>query len=206
MLRIALADDHQLLRNGLAELLQSRGYIIALQANNGQELLDKLQANNNVDIVVMDVNMPVMDGFKTTEALGISYPKIRVIALSMFNSEAIIIKMIRAGAKGYLLKDASPTELCKAIEAISNNDFYFNDNVNSKLLITLNNKQHEITDREKEFLELCATEHTYKEIADIMFVSPRTVDGYRDHLFLKLDIKSRTGLVLYAIKNGYLLV
>ncbi len=207
MLRLALVDDHQLLRNSLADLLQSHGYLVMAQASNGQELINNLKTNIQLDVVLMDVNMPVMDGFETTKWLSDNHPKIKVIALSMYNSEPIIIKMVRAGAKGYLLKDASPNELCKAIKTVHENDFYFNESINSKLLITINNNNsHELTEREKEFLSHCATDMTYKEIADIMYVSPRTIDGYRDQLFIKLDAKSRTGLVLYAIKNGYYMV
>jgi two-component system, NarL family, invasion response regulator UvrY len=206
MIRLAIADDHVMLRNGLAQLLESKGYEIALQVNNGQQLIEEIKNKLPVQIIIMDISMPVLDGYKTTEWLSQNFPEINVIALSMLDNESAILKMLRLGAKAFLLKDASPNQLCQAIENVLTRGFHFNDTVNNRLLNKLYSHENNITEREKEFLLHCTSELTYKEIADNMGVSPRTVDGYRDKLFHKLEIKSRVGLAIFAIKEGFVIL
>lgn len=209
---IALADDHVLLRNGLANLLKDLDYQVVAEASNGKELLDKLQAGITPEVVLMDINMPTMDGYETTLWIKRNYPNIKVIALSMYDDEAAIIRMLRNGAKGYILKDSDPSELKAAIHAVLTKGFYHSEMVTGKLIHTINHLDEPegsavkdtigLNEKELEFLKLACTEMTYKEIAEKMYLSPRTIDGYRDALFEKLDIKSRVGLVLFAIKNG----
>lgn len=209
---IALADDHVLLRNGLANLLKDLDYQVVAEASNGKELLDKLQAGITPEVVLMDINMPAMDGYETTLWLKRNYPDIKVIALSMYDDEAAIIRMLRNGAKGYILKDSDPSELKAAIHAVLMKGFYHSEMVTGKLIHTINHLDEPegsavkdivgLNEKELEFLKLACTEMTYKEIAEKMYLSPRTIDGYRDALFEKLDIKSRVGLVLFAIKKG----
>lgn len=210
MNKIALVDDHTLLRKGLAALVQSLGYEVLLEADNGKELITQITKNIIPDLVLMDINMPVKDGYETTLWLRQNYAGIKVLALSMYDDEMAIIRMLKNGAKGYILKDAEPGELKIAIEAVLTKGFYYSDMVTGRMMRTITemdeNEQHHksthLTGREIDLLKLACSEMTYKEIAAKMNLSPRTIDGYRDTLFEKLNIKSRTGLAIYAIKNG----
>jgi len=158
----------------------------------------------------MDINMPEMDGYETCAWLKNNHPEIKVLALSMYDNENAIIRMFKAGAKGYILKDCETRELETALNALASKGFYYSEMVTGKLIHTINTFDDDddlksmikLTDLEIFFLKLVCSELTYKEIAEKMFKSPRTIDGYRDDLFQKLNIKTRVGLVMYAIKNG----
>jgi two-component system, NarL family, invasion response regulator UvrY len=211
MATIALVDDHVLLRNGLANLVQNLGYDVLFEANNGQDFLAKRSVKGDPDIVLMDINMPEKDGYETTLWLKQNRPQVRVLALSMYDDENAIIRMLKSGAKGYIMKDSEPADLRAALDALMKKGFYYSEMVTGRLMRSIADMEEEssntkrllnLNDREIEFLKLVCTEMTYKEIADKMILSPRTIDGYRDALFEKLDIKTRTGLVIYAIKNG----
>jgi len=209
---IALVDDHVLLRNGLANLLRDLDYEVVFEADNGRHFIDKLKSHALPEIVLMDINMPEMDGYETTFWLKKNHPDVKVLALSMYDDENAIIRMLKSGAKGYILKDSDPSELKAAIHAISTKGFYHSELVTGTLIHTINHlddPEHSsvkdilgLNDRELELLKLICTELTFKEIADRMHLSPRTVDGYRDALLEKLQCKSRVGLVIFAIKNG----
>lgn len=209
---IAVVDDHTMFRKGLIVLIQLfPRYEVLFGAANGKEFIEKLNPAHLPDIVLMDVSMPVMDGYDTTRWLRDNYPKIKVLALSTMDSEAAIIKMIKSGAKGYVLKDADTEELKLAFEEVISKGYFYNEWVSKKVLYAvsqltdLNNDTAgvlKLSDREVEFLKLACTELTYKEIGERMFVSVRTVDGYRDSLCEKLCLKTRVGLAMYAIKNG----
>lgn len=211
-IKVALADDHVLLRNGLASLINGfDGVTVLFEADNGQELIDKLDKNNLPDLILLDINMPVRDGYDTALWLKQNYPFIKVLALSMYDNEQSIIKMMRNGARGYLLKDTHPKEFKTALQAVMAKGFYYSEMVTGKLIHAVNNMDEaqqnnnaftKLNERETEFLKLACTEMTYKEIADKMYLSPRTIDGYRDALFEKLNLKTRVGLVMYAIRNG----
>ncbi|MEO6706352.1 MAG: response regulator transcription factor [Ginsengibacter sp.] len=208
---VALVDDHVLIRNGLANLIKSFGdYVIFFEADNGKKCIEKLKTKQP-DVILMDINMPEMDGYETTLWLKNNYPEIKVLSLSMYDSENSIIRMFKAGAKGYILKDCDPSELKTALNAVVSKGFYYSEMVTGKLIHTVNSLDEDdnqvkslikLNEREIQFLKLTCTELTYKEIAEKMFLSPRTIDGYRDDLFQKLNIKTRVGLVMYAIKNG----
>ena len=211
MKKIALADDHVLLRKGLASLVQNLGYEVMLEADNGKELIDKVSAGALPDLILMDINMPEKDGYETTLWLKENQPDVKVLALSMYDDETAIIRMLKNGAKGYILKDSEPGELRTAMESVLNKGFYYSEMVTGRLMRTITDmddaqngtkKLLNLSDREVDFLKLACSEMTYKEIASQMHLSPRTIDGYRDALFEKLDIKTRTGLAIYAIKNG----
>lgn len=214
-IKIALADDHILLRKGLAGLVRNFGYTVLLECDNGKELIAKLDKDNQPDIVLMDINMPAMDGYETTLYLRKNFPLINVLALSMYDDETAILRMIKNGAKGYVLKDADPRELKQAIDAVVSKGFYYSEMVTGKLVHSIHqldesesnmHRSLNLTEKEIEFLKLAGSEMTYKEIAGQMHLSPRTIDGYRDSLFEKLNVKSRVGLVLFAIKNGIIQV
>ena len=203
--KIALVDDHTLFRSGLASLLSEFEELeIVFEATNGADLQSKIKKHEDVQLILMDINMPVMDGFATTKWMKENYPKVYILALSMFEDEKSIINMIKAGANGYMLKESKSSELLIAIKTMIERGFYVNELVSGRLLASVKNDEAKniLTDKELTFLQHCASELTYKEIAGLMNVSPRTVDNYRESLFAKLNLKSRTGLVVYGIKNG----
>ena len=209
---IAIADDHALLRKGLMALINLfPSYKVLFDASNGDEFISMLKPSALPDIALLDISMPKKDGYATAEWLRTNYPEVKVLALSTMESETSIIKMIKHGAKGYVLKDAEPAELRLALDEVMSRGFYYNDLVTRKVLQSIHmladdrsdiNMLFRLTDRELEFLKLSCSEKTYQQIAKEMFVSERTVDGYRDALFRKLDITTRVGLVMYAIKNN----
>ena len=204
-IQIALVDDHRLFRSGIASLVGSfNRYNILFEAAHGKELVDKITSGLVPDIVLLDINMPVMDGISTAQWLKKFQPSIRTIILSMFEDAEKVLAMVKMGVKGYLLKDAEPHEFEAALLKVADGDLYYPDFVTHHLLNNFNNDKTsavKLNPREIEFLRLTGTELTYKEIADTLCISVRTVDSYRDQLFEKLQIKSRVGLVLYSIKN-----
>ena len=204
--RVVIVEDHILLSQAIAGLVNAfNKFEVPYQCNNGQELLDKLKTPGNIpDVVLMDVNMPILNGIETTEILKKEFPQIKVIALSVEGAEETIIKMLKAGAKGYLLKDVEKEVLETALKEVISTGYYHTKEVSNILFNSLNEDESSVVklkDRELEFIKLVCSELTYKEIADKMFLSPKTIDGYRDSLFQKLHVKNKIGLVLYAIKN-----
>jgi DNA-binding NarL/FixJ family response regulator len=203
-IQIALVDDHRLFRSGIASLINDfKGYQILFEAGNGEELTRKLTPKVKPRIILLDINMPVMDGMETARWLRSNFPEIHIIILSMFGDAEKVLEMVKMGVKGYLLKDAEPHEFEQALLKVSQDEVYYPEFVTRHIINSFNQQPEliKLNSRELEFLKLAATELTYKEIADEMCISARTVDGYRDALFEKLQIKSRVGLVLYAIKN-----
>ena len=204
-IQIALVDDHRLFRSGIAALIGKLSkYKVLFEAANGEELTRKLTPKVKPDIVLLDINMPRMDGITTAHWLRNNYPEVFIIVLSMFEDAEKVLQMVKIGVKGYLLKDAEPYEFEQALQRVAQGEVYYPAFVTRYLINNFNQQQDQqikLNTRELEFLKLAGTELTYKEIADQMFISARTVDGYRDQLFEKLQIKSRVGLVLYAIKN-----
>lgn len=215
-IKIALADDHQLVRKGIRLLLENiKGVSVLVEAPNGRELIDQIALQPNLpDLVLVDVNMPVLNGQDTVKELRELYPELKIIALSVNDELHIIRELIQLGANAYLFKDSSPDTFKKVLFEVYEKGFYYDKNVIDSLLQTEQSiagtqpqaKQQQmlknITARELEFIQHCCSELTYKEIADKMNVSQRTVDGYRENTFDKLNIKSRTGLVLFAFKTG----
>lgn len=211
--KIAIVDDHSLFAESLQSLIDNfENFKVDYIVKNGQELVDKLAYKKyHPDIILLDINMPYMNGIQTMCWLKENHPNLDVLALSMEDEEDTIIQMLRYGAKGYLLKDIHPDELQYALNEILVKGFYYTDRVSNSLINSLNldsekNKINELkfvdlNERELSFLELACTEKTYREIADDMFISIKTVDGYRDTLFKKFGVNNRIGLVLYAIKN-----
>jgi two-component system invasion response regulator UvrY len=208
-IQVAIVDDHNLLRKALAKLISSfDNYSVLFEGDSGREIKNKIGQHIVPDIILLDVNMPDMDGYETVRWLHKNYPQVKVLALSMFSDENTIIRMLRLGAKGYILKNIEPEELKLALDSIMKKDFYLSDYISGKIISGLHkdlgNPDDEVplTDKEKEFLRLVCSELTYKDIADKMFVSHRTVDNYRNTLFDKLKVRSRVGLVMFAIRHG----
>ena len=213
-MRLALVDDHKLFRKGMISLLEvaANDYSILFEASDGLEMQQKIDSQNQPDIILMDINMPTMDGFEAVQWLSASFPLIKVLVVSMIEKEESIVKMLQLGVKGYLCKDVEPKELGEALHAIMNKGFYYTDFITGKLVHSLQNNHaekntapadHNMNNREKDFLQLACSELTYNEIAAKMFLSPKTIDGYRNALFEKLSVKSRVGLALFAVKHGY---
>ena len=206
---IALVDDHTLFRKGLLGLIEmvNDNIEILFEADNGLDMQKKLQPENLPDIILMDINMPEMDGFESVTWLNKHYPAVKVLVVSMVENEESIIRMLKLKVKGYLSKDVEPAELGEALHAIMSKGFYYTDFITGKLVHTLQNEHEKeslvaLNEKEKKFIQLACSELTYNDIAGEMFVSPKTVDGYRNNLFEKLTVKSRVGLALYAVKHG----
>ncbi len=211
-IKVAMADDHVLLRTALASLIDNfEDCDVTIQASNGAELIEKIGIANIPDVVLLDLNMPQMDGMETALALQEKYPSIHVLMLTMYDSELALIRLLQAGVKGFLKKDIHPEELRYAIHSVVQSGFYYSHNATGKL-VNLFRRQPDghfssleknlLTDMEIEFLKMASTEMTYKEIAQQMSMNPRTIDNLRDGLFQKLSVKSRVGLAMYAIKHG----
>ena len=204
---IALADDHTMFRKGLAHLINMESDMeVVAEAGNGIELLENIaKLKLPPDLCILDVNMPKMDGREAIIHLRKEYPTIRVLVLSMADHEHILIEMLRQGAGGYLLKEDDPAEMKQAIRSIYKHKYYHSDLVSGRMINWIQKDGEAsgtLSDREREFLRLCVSELVYKEIAVQMGVSTRAVHSYRDQLFQKLDLKSRIGLALYALKVG----
>lgn len=203
---VAIVEDHVLLSQAIGGLVDSFDrFKVCYLCKNGKELITRLQENSNLpDIVLMDINMPIMNGIETTTWITEHFPNIDVLGLSIEEDERTIIQMLRAGAKGYLMKDVEKSVLEMALNEVTINGFYHSKHVTNILIGSLSGKGNtgaKLKENEISFMKLVCTEMTYKQIADQMCLSPKTIDGYRDALFEKLSVKNRIGLVIYAIKN-----
>lgn len=209
--KVSLVDDHSLLRNSLAGLIAAfDGYEVLFEADNGKHFIEQLAKYPSPDIVLLDITMPEMNGFETANWIKQNLPSAKILVLSMMDNDTAIISMLKAGARGYLLKDSKPALLKIALDHIRDTGFFMNDLVNNKMLSYVVNDEPKIdtgivaqlTAKEIAFLKLACTEMNYKQIAAEMQLSSRTVEGYRDDLFKKLNVISRVGLVIFSIKNG----
>lgn len=203
---VALADDHTMFRRGLISILKPYKHIeVLFDAANGQELIDNIRAaDEKPDICIIDINMPEMNGYDTARYIRRNFPKIKMLALSMYDDEDNIIKMLRYGANAYMLKDSEPDVLVDALKALKKHGFYHSELITEGILDSARHDAENIklTSSEIDFLKMVCTEMTYKEMAIAMGVSERTVDGYRDRMFAKLKVKSRVGMAIYAIRNN----
>ena len=208
MIKVALADDHKLLRNALASLINSYGDCeVVLEASHGKELCE-LVKHNQPDVVVLDFNMPEMNGYECANWLKNNYPDIHVLMLTMYDTELMLIKMLQSGVKGFMKKDVHPSELHKALQAVMEDGYYYSVYTSNKLAGFFRDSavtpiwDKILNEQELRLMQLVCTEMTYKEIAQEMNLNPRTIDSLRDTLFEKLDVKSRVGLAMYSIKHG----
>ncbi len=204
-IKITIVDDHLLFSQSLSYLIGTfKEFDVIGNYINGKEFINTLSSNEQKpDIVLLDVNMPIMDGIETMKWIKQNHADLKVLALSVNDDEVTIMKMITNGAKGYLLKDTHPKIFKEALIEVYERGFYYSEMVSGFLINKLNSDKNKVTlkERELEFIKLACTEKTYKIIADEMCLSPKTIDGYRESLFDKLEIRTRIGLVLYAIKN-----
>jgi len=206
-IKITLVDDHTLFRNGLKTLLNSnKGFKVFSEATNGKEFIDDL-TNGVPDIVLMDINMPVMDGIEATEIALSKFPDIKIIALSMFGEEEYYYKMINAGVKGFILKNSEIGEVIEAINQVMAGNSYFSQELLYNVI--KNFKTHkepvdetaQLSKRELQVLEEICKGLSNQEIADNLFISKRTVDKHRANLLSKTNSKNTANLIMYAIKN-----
>lgn len=203
-INIGLVDDHQLFSKSLGLLLATfKNFEVVIDAVNGKDLQTKMTLTKTVpNIMLIDVSMPIMDGPQTAEWLHLAYPNMYLVALSMNDDEETIIKMLKAGCCAYLFKDIHPNELEHALEEVQRLGYY-NPAINfQKLMENKDPISSFLNEKEFEFLKLACSELTYKEVARKMKVSERSIDGYRETLFEKLNVQSRTGLALEAIRRG----
>ncbi len=209
--KIILADDHVVLRDALVNLVGNfKEFEVIATADNGRSLLQKIQEGFIPDLVLLDLNMPVVDGYAAAESLHESYPNIKIVVLTMLDSEISLIRLLKVGVRGFLKKDIHPKELEQALLSVAQGGYYYSHNTTGKLaaIFERSHKANSSLDKELinsmeiEFLKLAASDMTYKEIAEKLNLSPSTIDNYREVLFEKLQVKSRVGLAIYAVKNG----
>lgn len=211
IIRIAIADDHQLVRSGMAMILRENPeFVVVQQAENGRVLLDGIE-QSRPDVVLLDMDMPVLGGADTLVEIRKNHSHIRVLMLTMHNNEAFILQMMELGANGYLVKNTDPKEVVKAIYKVIETEFYFSEEVSKAMLHGMSNPElknkdkrdgHGLTEREVDVLQLICKEHTTAEIGEALFLSPKTIEGYRKALITKTEARNMAGLVLFAIKHG----
>ncbi|WKD85610.1 Oxygen regulatory protein NreC [Polaribacter huanghezhanensis] len=210
--KIALADDEQLFRKGISFILQrENNFDILFEAENGQELIDAIHSKNVPDIILMDLKMPVLNGIETTKIIHEKYPSIKIIALTSYSGKSFITNMINVGASSYLLKNTSPKIVIHTINEVFEKGFYYDDKVlktiHENLLSSSGKKikndldENLLSKREREILELICAQLTTGEIAEKLFLSPRTIEGHRKNLLLKTASKNVAGLVIYGIQK-----
>jgi two-component system, NarL family, invasion response regulator UvrY len=211
MHNIFLVDDHVLLRDALAAYINNfEGCRVVGLAADGLELTKKIDKGTPADIVILDLNMPNMDGYTTAEWLKKNKPHIKILILTMYDSEVALIRLLQTGVRGFMKKDIMPHDLKTAIQSVAENGYYYCNTATGRLasFFYQNEKGHSAFERslltamEIAFLKLASTDLTYKEIATQLGMTARAIDGYRDALFEKLDVKSRVGLAIYAVKCG----
>lgn len=210
LIRIAIADDHQLVRAGIARILQeNQEFLIVQQAANGQELIDGIK-NSRPDVLLLDLEMPILSGRETLIQIREEHPGIKVLMLTMHKNEAFIVQMMELGANGYLIKNTDPKEVTQAIYKVMESEFYFSDIVSMAMLQGISNpkaaanqlKGSGLTEREIDVLRLICKEYTTIEIGEALFLSPKTIEGYRKILMDKTEARNMAGLVLFAVRHG----
>ena len=208
MIKVIIADDHRIFREGLKELLISYGkYEIIGEVSNGVELIEML-ANQLPDIILLDISMPVMDGHEAAEIINKTYPNVKILVLSMFGDETYYYQMIEHGVKGFILKESSSFELESALDEVSKNGSYFSQELLRRIIFKAADKVkksakviNELSKRELEILKLICEGMSNNEIGDILYISPRTVEIHKAHILEKTHSKNTVNLILYAIKH-----
>jgi DNA-binding NarL/FixJ family response regulator len=214
-IKIIIADDEVLFQQGISFILRREGNIeISKEVNDGKQLMDFLNSVDDLpDIILMDLKMPFLNGVEATKLISKKFPTIKIIALTSYNTDSFIANMIQVGAVSYLVKNATPAEMIETINEVYHKGFYYNESVlkviNSGLINTSGKPKliksiytdDFLTNREKEILKLICLQHSTTEIADKIFISPRTVEGHRNSLLLKTESRNMAGLVVFALQN-----
>lgn len=220
-IKLAIVDDHRLFRIGLTRIIEQLNksveyesenvYSVILNAENGKDLQNQLKADCLPSIILLDLNMPYMDGFETMKWLQSLHPDIKILVISMMDGEDAVLRALRLGASGFLSKDFDEKGLADALKTIIEKGSYFNvdfitvkliDSLRSNVDFTEDADPSKLSMREIEFIKLASTELTYQQIASSMQVAAKTVDGYRESVFEKLNIKNRVSLAMYAVRSG----
>lgn len=211
IIKIALVDDHVLLRNALTGLINSfENCRVINESSHGKEIKEAIENGIIPDVIIMDLNMPIMDGFEAAEYLHAEHPQIPILMLTMYDSELSLIRLLQTGVKGFLKKDIHPDELKFAIRSVVQSGFYYSNHTTGKLINLFRSddsgavplQKSLLTLQEIQFMKMICSDLTYKEVAQRMGLNPRSIDTLRDQLFLKLDVKSRVGLAILAIRHG----
>lgn len=209
-LNILIADDHEVIRDGILSILEQEDTIGNIfEASNGKECLSQCDTNDNIDVILLDISMPDISGVKTANHIKDKHPNIDIIALSMLKDQNTISNMIKAGASGYVLKEAGKTDIMQAIQNVSQGKPFYSQEITSEIMKDLKESsfQHsesdsiELTKREVQILKLIVNEYTNQEIADKLYISKRTVDTHRTNLLQKTGSKNTAGLVKYALTH-----
>lgn len=209
-IKLAVVDDQHLVREGLIALLKEFDDLeVVMEASNGRELLEQLQ-HHQPHVILLDFDMPVMGGIETTELVKKSYPDIKIIIVTMYSEEELMIHLMERGANGFMQKDQHISMLIDAIHAVQSNNYYFNDHISMAMLKRLANIKkstavHDpvaLTEREIEIVKLICKELSNKEIAEKLYLSHRTIDSYREKLMQKIGAKNTAGIVIYAVKHN----
>ena len=213
IIRVALADDHKIFRDGIKMALKDRDYIKMLwEAEDGKDMMHKLRIKLP-DVLLMDIRMPEIDGVDAIKLIRKEYEELKIIILSMYDDQEIITKMMEMGSNAYLSKTSDPDEIYQAILAVMNEDFYFNDLVNTAVLLKLQHKKTvrkfypnpiKFSDKEIRILKLISEDKTTDEISKEVFLSPRTIETIRQNMKSKVGVKTIAGLVMYAMRNKLL--
>jgi DNA-binding NarL/FixJ family response regulator len=207
---LVIADDHEIFRDGLSLMLAKQDTVSLIgQAGDGEQLL-KLVDEYKPDIVLTDIKMPSLDGISAARILLQRHPELKIIALSMYEEDDLIVEMLEAGAKGYLLKNADKKEILEAITTVNEGNIFYCKHTSTHLASLIVKSKIEsrkapaalFTDREKEVVRLICRQHTAQEIGDLLFLSKRTVEGYRTRILEKMDVKNTAGVVIFALKHG----
>ena len=210
-INVALVDDHILLRTALSTMINSfENFHVVVQASTGAELIEQLQNGILPDVVLLDLSMPVMNGQQTAVWLSENHPSVQILLLSEYDSELTLIRLLQLGVRGFLRKDVHPSELRFALQSVVHSGYYYSNHTTGRIVNmfrsgqsgNMNLQKAMLSDQEIQFLQLACSDKTYKEVAAVMKLNVRTVDTIRDQLFIKLDVKSRVGLVLTAIRHG----
>lgn len=206
-MKLAIIEDHNIMRKGLVEIISNFGNLtFAIEAENGKDFIEKCKQTERLpEICIVDIKMPEMDGFQLVQYLKTNFPEMKILVLTTYDEEYFLIKMIKLGVNGYLLKDCHPEELKSALLAISKNSYFYNNIFSKRLqqLVETNFiKLPNITENEKSFLEICGEDLTYSQMAQKLNKTQRSIEGYRDSLFNKFEVNNRASLVLLAIKLG----
>ena len=209
--KVALVDDHVLIRSALCTMINNfDGFRVCCEVGNGKELIESLTAGTIPDVIILDLSMPKMNGHETASWLSERHPSILVLVLSAYDSELTLIRLLQKGVKGFIRKDMQPSELRNALKAVIDTGYYHSSHTNGRIINlfktgqngSINLQKAMLSDQESEFLQLACSDMTYKEIALLMKLNVRTIDTLRDQLFIKLDVRSRVGLAMVAMKHG----
>jgi two-component system, NarL family, invasion response regulator UvrY len=212
--KIAIVDDHSMIRQALTTLIANNAsYSVIFDAGNGRELQQKLLQHEVPDIILLDIAMPEMDGYETAQWLRTYYPDVKILIMSVSDSQETLLQMVKLGVHGFILKESDLEEILLAFKTLKKHGYYFTSKLQGYMTALIKNstaqqpvifdaKIQALNGQERKFLELLCTELTYNEICSLMHISYHTLDNYRDAIYKKLNVKSRTGSVLYAVKSG----